>query len=169
MNALREIWHYSQQKETTKVGTDLDHEMQNSMKLFRAQRNLYISGFALFLWLIIRRLVTLLTDLANARVGADAAMKQAASASEAAKRFMESRDVKDDNAKNVDLEELKEMKEKLAAAEKEAERSGKNLEAMKSQSESLKNEYDRLLGEYEKLEKKLETVRGSGDSSKKDE
>lgn len=39
----------------------LNVEMQGSMRLFRAQRNFYISGFALFLSLVIRRLVTLIS------------------------------------------------------------------------------------------------------------
>ncbi len=55
------------------------HQMH--MRLFRAQRNFYISGFALFLCLVIRRLVGLISTGATLEAEKEAAMKQAASAS----------------------------------------------------------------------------------------
>ena len=39
----------------------LDAQMQMHMRLFRAQRNFYISGFALFLCLVIKRMVALIS------------------------------------------------------------------------------------------------------------
>ncbi len=51
------------------------------MRLFRAQRNFYISGFALFLCLVIRRLVALISTGATLEAEKEAAMKQATSAS----------------------------------------------------------------------------------------
>ena len=51
------------------------------MRLFRAQRNFYISGFALFLCLVVRRLVSLISVSATLEAEKEAAMKQAASAS----------------------------------------------------------------------------------------
>lgn len=50
-DALREVKKYStadQSKDSKLLPNMLDHV---HMKLFRAQRNLYISGFSLFLWL----------------------------------------------------------------------------------------------------------------------
>ena len=51
LDAIREMRKYSSGHEP---GHDahqhLDAEMQTNMRLFRAQRNFYISGFALFLW-----------------------------------------------------------------------------------------------------------------------
>lgn len=41
----------------------LDAEMQGSMRLFRAQRNFYISGFALFLSLVSFLLIGIYNDL----------------------------------------------------------------------------------------------------------
>lgn len=52
VDSVREMYKYSTAKE--EVMTEhghLDQELQFSMKLFRAQRNFYIAGFALFLWL----------------------------------------------------------------------------------------------------------------------
>ena len=54
---------------------------QMHMRLFRAQRNFYISGFALFLCLVIRRLVALISTGATLEAEKEAAMKQATSAS----------------------------------------------------------------------------------------
>lgn len=58
------------------------------MRLFRAQRNFYISGFALFLSLVIRRLCTLISALALSQAQSEAAMKQAASATSTAKDLL---------------------------------------------------------------------------------
>ncbi len=51
------------------------------MRLFRAQRNFYLSGFALFLCLVIQRLVRLISSGATLEAEKDAAIKQASSAS----------------------------------------------------------------------------------------
>lgn len=58
------------------------------MKLFRAQRNFYISGFALFLSLVIRRLCSLISSLAHMEAQSEAAMKQAASATSTARDLL---------------------------------------------------------------------------------
>jgi len=51
LDAIREIRKYSDVTQHDKNShAHLDAEMQSNMRLFRAQRNLYISGFALFLW-----------------------------------------------------------------------------------------------------------------------
>lgn len=137
----------------------LDVQMQSHMRLFRAQRNFYIAGFALFLCLVIKRLIALI--MANAVLEAEkmAAMKQAESASRAAETLMAA-------GPDGDATEVKELKEKLAAAEKETTAAKKNVEAMKTQSESLATEYDRLMAEKDKLEKKVNIM---GDGDKKDE
>lgn len=52
-DALREVQKYSgpEPMQDAKVNPNVyDHV---HMKLFRAQRNLYISGFSLFLWLLV--------------------------------------------------------------------------------------------------------------------
>ena len=47
----------------------LDAQMQAHMRLFRAQRNFYISGFALFLTPVIKMLVNLISQNATIQVG----------------------------------------------------------------------------------------------------
>lgn len=63
-------------------------EMQHSMRLFRAQRNFYISGFSIFLTLVIRRLVILISAQAQLLAQSEAAMRQAQSATSAAQSLL---------------------------------------------------------------------------------
>ncbi|XP_054043154.1 B-cell receptor-associated protein 31 isoform X4 [Rissa tridactyla] len=63
------------------------------MKLFRAQRNLYLAGFALLLSFLLRRLVTLISQQAVLGASSEAFRKQAEGASQAARRYMEDNDV----------------------------------------------------------------------------
>lgn len=58
------------------------------MRLFRAQRNFYISGFAIFLSLVIRRLVILISTQATLLAQSEASMRQAQSASNAARTLL---------------------------------------------------------------------------------
>lgn len=57
-DAIREMRKYSHSTDGSHV--HLASEMKGSVKLFRAQRNFYITGFAIFLAFVIRRLVTML-------------------------------------------------------------------------------------------------------------
>lgn len=66
----------------------LNVELQHSMRLFRAQRNFYISGFSLFLTLVIRRLVTLISSQAQLLAQSEASMRQAQSATTAARSLL---------------------------------------------------------------------------------
>jgi len=157
LDAIREMRKYSddpQESDGHRHGDHLDVQMQTSLRLFRAQRNFYISGFALFLCLVIRRMVSLLSK--NACLGAEkeAAMKQAQSASRAAEALM--------NGTDGDSE----LKEKLAEKETELSKALKDVASMKSQAENLSSEYDRLCDEKNSLDRKL-AIQGNGD--KKDD
>lgn len=158
LEAIREMRKYSS-NDHTHTETHLNVEMQHSMRLFRAQRNFYISGFAIFLSLVIRRLVSLISGQAMLLAQAEASMKQAQSATTAARTLMNQQkedDKGDSKAKssgegpNVD-----ELKKKITDLESELTKERKDKEAMKSQSESLNREYDRLTEEYSKLQKKI--------------
>jgi len=152
LDAIREMQKYSTEElQQQKAGgmSHLDAQMQMHMRLFRAQRNFYIAGFALFLCLVIKRLVSLISANAGLQAEKDAAMKQAESASRAAETFMNA------GGDASDPKDVKELKEALAKAEKEAEAAKKDRDSMKAQSESLTNEYDRLLAEKDKLERKV--------------
>ena len=140
----------------------VDAELQHSMKLFRAQRNFYIAGFALFLLLVIRRLVTLLTALAQLDIQNEVTMKQAKGAAEAAKSML-----KDDKSGGRDQsardKEVAELKDLLKKKEKELAKACANEEAVKKQAKNLTEEYDRLTSEHQKLLKKQYT---DGDNKK---
>lgn len=158
LDAIREMQKYSAEETQQKtVGmSHLDTQMQMHMRLFRAQRNFYIAGFALFLCLVIKRLVGLISANAGLQAEKDAAMKQAESASRAAEMFM-----KDAKPDGIDASgDVADMKAELEKAKKEAETAKKDMNSMKSQSESLAKEYDRLMEEKDKLQLKVNVMGG---------
>ncbi|KAF9798044.1 hypothetical protein SFRURICE_012848 [Spodoptera frugiperda] len=161
LDAIREMQKYSNIESTDHQ--HLDAEMQGNMRLFRAQRNFYISGFALFLLVVIRRLVQLISQLATLLAQSEANFRQAQSATVTARDLLEKAGAGDEQNKK----ELDELKSKITLLEKELNKEKKDKEAVKSQAESLNKEYDRLAEEHSKLQKKL-TVASGGDS-KKDE
>lgn len=148
LDAIREMRKYSD-SEDGRDHQHLDHEMQTNMRLFRAQRNFYISGFALFLFLVIRRLVTLISTSAVLQAQSEASLKQAQSASVAAKSLMKGDGVKLNDEKDDEL------KKKVAKLESEIEKLEKDKSAMKSQADNLAKEYDRLCEEHAKVQKKI--------------
>jgi len=156
LDAIREMQKYSAEETQQKtVGmSHLDTQMQMHMRLFRAQRNFYIAGFALFLCLVIKRLVGLISANAGLQAEKDAAMKQAESASRAAEMFMKDGGT-GDSAGSGDVAE---MKAELEKAKKEAEAAKKDMNSMKSQSESLAKEYDRLMEEKDRLQRKVNVM-----------
>lgn len=150
---MREMTKYAGDLNTDHLGSrHVDAELQHSMKLFRAQRNFYIAGFALFLFLVIRRLVTLMTSLAQLDIQVEVTMKQAKSASEAAKSLMG--DGKSSGDKSGDGKELAKLKEQLKEREQELSKARSDVAAMEKQSKNLTEEYDRLMGEHQKVLKK---------------
>lgn len=161
LDAIREMQKYS---DGDKVDHQhLDAEMQGNMRLFRAQRNFYISGFALFLLVVIRRLVQMISQLAILLAQSEANFRQAQSASTAARSLLAQQGAGDEQSKK----ELEDLKSQLTTLEKDLIREKKDKEAVKSQAESLNREYDRLAEEHSKLQKKI-TVSSGGDG-KKDE
>ncbi|KAG4072358.1 hypothetical protein HA402_004290 [Bradysia odoriphaga] len=171
LEAIREMRKYSQTDANSEAHPNVG--MQHSMRLFRAQRNFYITGFSIFLILVIRRLVMLISTQATLLAQSEASMRQAQSASTAARTLLSQQkdkeneaDKDDETAEAQKLRWLKigELKNKLRELTAELDRERKDKEAMKSQSESLNKEYDRLTEEYSKLERKL-TI---GDSRKSD-
>ncbi|XP_041112187.1 B-cell receptor-associated protein 29-like [Polyodon spathula] len=132
LDAVREVRKYSgtdANKDAKLHANMFDHLY---MKLFRSQRNLYISGFSLFLWFILRRVVTVITQLTTAQGVSDALQTQAENTNEAASKYME------------DNERLK--------SQSTLTKSKNEVEAVKKQSDGLAREYDRLLQEHEKIQ-----------------
>ncbi|KAM4664717.1 B-cell receptor-associated protein 31 [Discoglossus pictus] len=169
VDALREIQKYG-------VGEQVD--LKNNpvavehihMKLFRAQRNLYIAGFSLLLSILLRRLITLISKQATLLASNEAFRKQAESASDAAKKYMEENDKLKKELKSLGVEvgdmpdtnaeeenkmlkaELRKTKEELDSTKKTLHKSESEVIAIKKQCEGLTKEYDRLLDEHSKLQ-----------------
>nr|XP_029713033.1 B-cell receptor-associated protein 31-like isoform X1 [Aedes albopictus] len=166
LEAIREMRKYSHVGELhtgdPAAEQHLNVGMQHSMRLFRAQRNFYISGFAIFLSLVIRRLISLITAQAQLLAQSEASMKQAQSATAAARSLLSQQKKEDEagdkpkpSAPSADEVSADELKKRVAELESELARERKDKEAMKSQSESLNREYDRLTEEYSKLQRKI--------------
>uniref|UniRef100_A0A8C8HA34 tRNA-dihydrouridine(20a/20b) synthase [NAD(P)+]-like n=1 Tax=Oncorhynchus tshawytscha TaxID=74940 RepID=A0A8C8HA34_ONCTS len=164
LDALREVRKYSG------VGNGKDANLHPNMfdhlhmKLFRAQRNLYISGFTLFLWLVLRRVITLINQLAT-ESGTTASLQiKAECANQTANKYMEDNELlkqtlmygKGDKATAEGNELLRSEMEKLRGELKGSEealiKSQSEMEAMKKQSDGLTKEYDRLLKEHQDLQ-----------------
>lgn len=150
LDSIREMRKYSN-PELNDAHTHLDHEMQANMRLFRAQRNFYISGIALFLSFVIKRFIALMTLQASLVAQSEASLKQAESTSKAAMSLLSQQG--DNEGESEELENLKKEIESIKA----------DRDAIKSQAESVSKEYDRLLAEHEKLQKTV------GNESKKDD
>ncbi|XP_014840314.1 PREDICTED: B-cell receptor-associated protein 29-like [Poecilia mexicana] len=161
-DAIRDVQKYS--------GPEPVHDAQASpnlydhvhMKLFRAQRNLYICGFSLFLWLVMRRIVTLLNQIAETSVNTAGLQAQMDNAFKTAERHQEDNQIlktallereqsslKTNNQLKLEIEKLQSQ---LKVAEEAVRRSDAEVEAMKKQAKGLAYEYDRLLREHHLLQ-----------------
>lgn len=148
--------------------TTLNLGMQHSMRLFRAQRNFYISGFAIFLSLVIRRLIILISQQASLIANSEASMRQAKSASDTARSLLSEKDnKKNDGETKADEIHLAgsraALEDEIKKLHADLKREIKDKEALKSQAESLNREYDRLTEEFSKLQNR--TLKAGGDKS----
>lgn len=173
LDAVREVHKYSSAHAVEKGSTVKPGGFEHTqMKLFRSQRNLYISGFSLFFWLVLRRLVTLITQLAKELSNKGVLKSQAENTNKAAKRFMEeneklkwilkSQGKDDENMLEAENKKLVEDQEKLKTELKKTSealfKAQNDVIAMKMQSERLSKEYDRLLKEHSELQNRSEKV-----------
>ncbi|KAM9668243.1 B-cell receptor-associated protein 31 isoform 1-T2 [Dama dama] len=170
IDAVREIRKYDDVTEKVNLQNNPGAVEHFHMKLFRAQRNLYIAGFSLLLSFLLRRLVTLISQQATLLASNEAFKKQAESASDAAKKYMEENDLLKKEAGGVtklggrDSEvkvqeenrslkaDLKRLKDELAVNKQKLEKAENEALAMRKQSKGLTKEYDRLLEEHAKLQ-----------------
>ncbi|NXQ28671.1 BAP29 protein, partial [Alaudala cheleensis] len=174
LDAVREVRKYSSvhvnEKAANVNSSAFDHIQ---MKLFRSQRNLYLSGFSLFLWLVLRRTVTLLTQLAKEMASHAALETQVNDATEAAKKYMaenkrlqealsglsgkgdgkkkETADATEEKLK----EEVEQLKAELQKTSNAFHKAKTEVAAVRKQSEGLRREYDNLMKEYEQLQQSL--------------
>ncbi|XP_031652872.1 B-cell receptor-associated protein 29 isoform X3 [Oncorhynchus kisutch] len=164
LDALREVRKYSGMGNGKDANLNPNMFDHLHMKLFRAQRNLYISGFTLFLWLVLRRVITLINQLAT-ESGTTASLQiKAECANQTAKKYMEDNELlkqtlmygKGDKvtAEGNELlrSEMEKLRGELKGSEEALEKSQSEMEAMKKQSDGLTKEYDRLLKEHQDLQ-----------------
>ncbi|XP_068603803.1 B-cell receptor-associated protein 31 [Brachionichthys hirsutus] len=170
IDAFREVRKYSvaEKVDLTNNPTAIEHI---HMKLFRAQRNEYIAGFALLLCLLLRRIATLLSQQATLMASNEAFKKQAEGASTAARKYMEDNELLQEKLRDAGVEvpeagrkgagpheenktlkeEVKTLKGELDTTKTALQKSDGDVRAMKKQAENLAVEYDRLLEEHSKL------------------
>uniref|UniRef100_A0A7N5P3X2 B-cell receptor-associated protein n=1 Tax=Ailuropoda melanoleuca TaxID=9646 RepID=A0A7N5P3X2_AILME len=77
IDAIREIRKYDDVTEKVNLQNNPGAVEHFHMKLFRAQRNLYIAGFSLLMAFLLRRLVTLISQHATTLASNEAFKKQA--------------------------------------------------------------------------------------------
>ncbi|KFO90818.1 B-cell receptor-associated protein 29, partial [Buceros rhinoceros silvestris] len=158
VDAVREVRKYSAVHVTEKTA--------NASAFDHIQINLYLSGFSLFLWLVLRRIVTLLTQLAKGMASHAALETQVNDATEAAKKYMaenerlqEALSEKGSNKKeSVEAtdeklkKEVEHLKAELQKTSTALHKANKEVAEVKMHSEGLKREYDNLVKEYEQLQ-----------------
>jgi len=156
LDSIREMQKYSsdeyQVHGTRMMASHLDTQMQMQMRLFRAQRNFFIAGFALFLLLVIKKLVSLTSANAGLQSARLAAVKQAESARRAAEDILESEGGNDNQG-----DEAKKMKAAMEEAKKEAEAAKREVSVLKRQSEGVAREYDRLMEVKDRADRENKT------------
>lgn len=171
LDAVREVRKYSSRELGTDAKVQPNMYDHLHMKLFRAQRNLYISGFAVFLWLVMKRVVTLINQLAAVSGTTAALQAQADNANKAAKKYMEDNELlkqtlmegKGDKATAEGMEllrkEVEKLKDELKTSGDALKNSQSEADVMRKQMDGLAREYDRLLKEHQELQ----NLQDSGD------
>lgn len=163
LDAVREVRKYSAKDVGANAKLQPNMYDHLHMKLFRAQRNLYISGFAVFLWLVMKRVITLISQLASVSDTTAALQTQADGANQAAKKYMQDNERlkqtlmegKGDQATAEGMEllrtEVKKLKEELKASEDSLTKSKRDFDELKERLESVEREYNQLLTDHQEM------------------
>ncbi|XP_062417128.1 B-cell receptor-associated protein 29 [Pungitius pungitius] len=164
LDAVREVRKYSSKDIGTEAKLQPNMFDHLHMKLFRAQRNLYISGFAVFLWLVMKRVVTLINQLASVSGSTAALQAQAENATQNVMKYTKDNELlkqalmegKGGNATTQGMEllrkEVEKLKEELRTSEDALKNSKSEADVRKKQTDDLAREYDRLLMEHQELQ-----------------
>ncbi|KAF6767929.1 hypothetical protein AHF37_11375 [Paragonimus kellicotti] len=178
VEALRQVMNQRSAYETLKSHpSDLRPETESLflMRMFRAQRNLYIAGFALFMWFVFRRLVRLISEHAQMAASQEASLKQAASATAAAERMLNTSGEDDVSSTGYRLGlmtirfaprrrlisseivkrlkgEVETLTKKLESETEAHQLTKQDLSTLKKQSMQTAQEYDRVSTECQELQ-----------------
>lgn len=150
-------------------GGDLAQKLQHESRMFRAQRNFYLTGFCMVLLLVIGRVYELLKKVNKLEATSEALRKQAEGAAAAYKAQVQELDEAKKKAKATEPKagegakdgsgpaeaDVGALQARLAEAEAARDAALKGAEALKKQAEGLSTEYARLQREKESLENKL--------------
>jgi len=131
VDALQRMWRTAAEAEAAKGGGihDVRSETNHAAKKFYSQRNVYLTGFTLFLSLVLTRVFAIILDLIETQT-AYAALKQQVGNN-------------DRPGNDAQAKEIEELKKKLAAKTKD-------FDTLKNQVASQATEYNRLADEYNK-------------------
>lgn len=158
-DSIREMYVYTGQDKKVDITGSASPSAQEHilMRLFRAQRNFYITGISLFLLVILRTMLMRVSQVAKLQANGEAIHKQAVSAGGMNKTLLDENSAlkkltadKDDLLE--DIKKVEELKDQVKAAERKADQSKADSDAMRKQSENLTMEYDRLLKEHQDLQ-----------------
>ncbi|CAG8600234.1 4294_t:CDS:2 [Paraglomus brasilianum] len=131
-----------------------DMRVDINARKFYAQRNMYLTGFTLFLSLILNRTYALILDLFASEEKLETIKKQAADQSKERLRLSDS-----ESQLQNDIETLQKELE-------EEQKKSRDFEILKKQAKQQSEEYQRMAEEYSKLEKELKRRDGEVDKSK---
>ncbi|XP_048466414.1 B-cell receptor-associated protein 31-like [Rhincodon typus] len=126
----------------------------------------------LFFHSVLRRMITLISELAIAMGENQALQVQTDNTNNAAKRYMEENEElkkalnrgKDDGNKKLEeennqlIKEIKELKVELKKTTEALEKSKIEMASIKKQYDGLTREYDRLLQEHDKMQSLVDTT-----------
>lgn len=179
LDAVREVRKYSGMHITEKSAVGRVNPFDHiQMKLFRAQRNLYISGFSLFLWLILRRTISLIIQLAGEMRAHITLETQVAETSEAARQSLvqneklkESLKIKNgendgENDGNL-VETNKKLKQEIEELKRELQKSKNALNKKAHEITAFKKQYENLGKEYDDFSEAHKRLQESEDEKQK--
>ncbi|XP_077566639.1 B-cell receptor-associated protein 29-like [Stigmatopora nigra] len=160
LDAAREVHKYSSPEPMQEVNSNLFDHLH--MRLFRAQRNIYITGFSLFQWLIMWRIISMLNKVAFALENNSGLQSQMENAAKAAEQHQEEnrrlKQTLEDEEKVISEEklqlkiEVQNLSIQLKNAKIAVRKSHAEVEAMNTQAKGLAEEYERLLSEHHQLQ-----------------
>lgn len=120
------------------------------MRMFRAQRNFYVSGGSLFLLLVLNRFYSFIVEMGSG-MDIELLQKQAVKNNDEFMKILEERDKVEKRAKKAEME-LKELE--------------KDCSALKSQAKNTESAYLSQKEELSKVNDELERLKNSEDNKK---
>jgi len=154
---------YDQRRAKLEAGSAPNTHVEEhiNMRLFRAQRDSYIAGFALFLIFVISRLIRMVSDNARLEASLTALSRQAQGAASAAASATTAAATASSSGA-ADEGTVKALKTELEQKKKDLTKALSDLEGMRRQSENLSAEYDRVAEECATLQRREKMASGSG-------